>query len=164
MTSKSWGEKADVACWECRKRRLVCDQILPSCRKCRRAGRDCPGYSQQRPLQWIEPGKVTSGRRKKESTANKTPTCLRHEEKSKTPETDHGFFVWSAVDSEAESSGCGRIVQVDEDSKAHVDQEQIYRGCTADHENKGVRDGRLTVKALRNLQPLQKKRMRVVQW
>jgi hypothetical protein len=51
-------------CWECLRRRLVCDFALPSCKKCQKAGRDCPGYNPQKPLQWIAPGKVTSRRRK----------------------------------------------------------------------------------------------------
>lgn len=38
-------------CWECLKRRLVCDFSGPSCRKCRKRGVDCPGYG-PKPLVW----------------------------------------------------------------------------------------------------------------
>ena len=60
-------KKATRQCWECLKRRLVCDHTLPHCKKCIKNGKECPGYDEQKPLQWIEPGKVTSRRRKKDS-------------------------------------------------------------------------------------------------
>lgn len=59
-------KKATRQCWECLKRRLVCDHTLPHCKKCIKAGKECPGYDEQKPLQWVEPGKVTSRRRKKD--------------------------------------------------------------------------------------------------
>ncbi|KAJ4359006.1 hypothetical protein N0V95_002541 [Ascochyta clinopodiicola] len=34
---------------------------------CIKAGKECPGYDEQKPLQWVEPGKVTSRRRKNDS-------------------------------------------------------------------------------------------------
>lgn len=58
-------QKASRQCWECLKRRLVCDHTLPHCLKCIKAGKDCPGYDEQKPLQWVSPGKVTSRTRKK---------------------------------------------------------------------------------------------------
>jgi hypothetical protein len=60
-------EKATRQCWECLKRRLVCDHTLPHCKKCEKAGKVCPGYAEQKPLQWVQLGKVTSRRRKKNS-------------------------------------------------------------------------------------------------
>lgn len=65
--AESGEKKATRQCWECLKRRLVCDHTLPHCKKCIKAGKDCPGYDEQKPLQWVEPGKVTSRRRKKNS-------------------------------------------------------------------------------------------------
>ncbi|KAH8424442.1 Zn(II)2Cys6 transcription factor [Aspergillus melleus] len=50
-------------CWECRRRRLVCDSARPACNKCRAAGTECPGYSGNKPLKWITPGKVKSRNR-----------------------------------------------------------------------------------------------------
>jgi hypothetical protein len=64
--SQSGEKKATRQCWECLKRRLVCDHTLPHCTKCQKAGKECPGYDEQKPLQWIQPGKVTSRRRKKD--------------------------------------------------------------------------------------------------
>jgi hypothetical protein len=67
MTKSEYGEeKATRQCWDCFKRRLVCDRTLPGCKKCTKAGKDCVGYDEQKPLQWVQPGKVTSRRRKKD--------------------------------------------------------------------------------------------------
>jgi hypothetical protein len=65
--AQSGEKKATRQCWECLKRRLVCDHTLPHCKKCIKTGKECPGYDEQKPLQWVEPGKVTSRRRKKDS-------------------------------------------------------------------------------------------------
>jgi hypothetical protein len=67
--------KATRQCWDCLKRRLVCDNTLPHCMKCQKAGRQCSGYDDAKPLQWIQPGKVTSRRRrKKDGSSPKTYT------------------------------------------------------------------------------------------
>lgn len=52
--------KADRQCWECLKKRLVCDLTLPHCKKCGKRATVCPGYGAQRPLQWLPAGKVSS--------------------------------------------------------------------------------------------------------
>ena len=65
--TESGEKKATRQCWECLKRRLVCDRSSPHCKKCTKTGKDCPGYDEQKPLQWIEPGKVTSRRSKKDN-------------------------------------------------------------------------------------------------
>ncbi|CAN9174822.1 unnamed protein product [Alternaria alternata] len=66
------GERiADRQCWECLKRRLVCDRTLPLCKKCPKAGKECPGYNEQKPLQWLEPGKVSLRPRKRNSPPKK---------------------------------------------------------------------------------------------
>lgn len=63
------GEKdADRQCWDCIKRRLVCDRALPHCRKCQKAGRQCSGYDDTKPLQWVETGMVSSRKRKKKDS------------------------------------------------------------------------------------------------
>ncbi|KAE8152973.1 fungal-specific transcription factor domain-containing protein [Aspergillus avenaceus] len=43
---------ADNACWTCRRRRRKCDRLLPACRQCTSAQRQCLGYSTERPLRW----------------------------------------------------------------------------------------------------------------
>lgn len=60
--------KAPRHCWGCVKRRIVCDRTLPQCTKCLRTGRECPGYAEQKPLQWVQDRKVTSRGSKTEMT------------------------------------------------------------------------------------------------
>lgn len=50
-------------CWECHRRRLVCDRSLPHCRKCHANGVACPGYADSRPLKWLQPQQVKSKQR-----------------------------------------------------------------------------------------------------
>ncbi|KXX82205.1 Arginine metabolism regulation protein II [Madurella mycetomatis] len=46
-------------CWECRRRRLVCDFTRPGCRKCQVRGVACPGYD-GRKLRWLQPHQVNA--------------------------------------------------------------------------------------------------------
>ena len=39
-------------CYTCRRRRIVCDNRLPTCQKCENAGKECLGY--QKPLVWVK--------------------------------------------------------------------------------------------------------------
>ncbi|KAI0202801.1 fungal-specific transcription factor domain-containing protein [Astrocystis sublimbata] len=58
-------EPARQHCWECQRRRLVCDSTRPICNRCRTNGIVCPGYGEQQPLRWVKPGRVTArGRRR----------------------------------------------------------------------------------------------------
>ncbi|KAL4980711.1 fungal-specific transcription factor domain-containing protein [Aspergillus desertorum] len=47
-------------CYTCRRRRIICDNGLPTCRKCRDAGKDCLGY--QKPLVWVKGGVASRGK------------------------------------------------------------------------------------------------------
>ncbi|KAI1476995.1 fungal-specific transcription factor domain-containing protein [Daldinia eschscholtzii] len=42
-------------CWTCRRKRLKCDGRLPTCFKCKTHGRECLGYSANKPLVWTGP-------------------------------------------------------------------------------------------------------------
>jgi len=74
MDSIDGTQKATRQCWECLKRRLVCDYTLPHCRKCISKGRECPGYDAKKPLQWVEPGKVSSRKRRKAPSPKRSDT------------------------------------------------------------------------------------------
>lgn len=56
-------------CWECQRRRLVCDCARPICRKCKATGVVCPGYEDKKPLTWLAPGRVLSRTRKPRNPA-----------------------------------------------------------------------------------------------
>lgn len=47
-------------CYTCRRRRIVCDNEFPTCRKCRNAGKECLGY--QKPLVWVKGGVASRGK------------------------------------------------------------------------------------------------------
>jgi len=60
--AKSDMGKAKEHCWECRRRRLVCDSQRPKCGRCSASGIPCPGYDGVKParLRWLAPGRVIS--------------------------------------------------------------------------------------------------------
>ncbi|OLN88995.1 hypothetical protein CCHL11_06035 [Colletotrichum chlorophyti] len=64
-TSSAPKEPERRRCWECLRRRLVCDAVRPVCNKCRVSGIVCPGYDDKKPLTWLTPGKVTCRTRRK---------------------------------------------------------------------------------------------------
>lgn len=47
-------------CYTCRRRRIICDNGLPTCQKCRDAGKECLGY--QKPLVWVKGGVASRGK------------------------------------------------------------------------------------------------------
>ncbi|KAH7020769.1 uncharacterized protein B0I36DRAFT_367252 [Microdochium trichocladiopsis] len=57
-------------CWECQRRRVVCDSVEPVCGKCEAIGVVCPGFDDKKPLVWLAPGKVTARPRKKKRAPN----------------------------------------------------------------------------------------------
>ena len=65
-------------CWECRRRRLVCDGAQPVCAKCRAARIVCPGYADKKPLTWLAPGQVKSRRRKAPAKGGHPPKHVKN--------------------------------------------------------------------------------------
>ncbi|CAH0042751.1 unnamed protein product [Clonostachys rhizophaga] len=64
--SKPSSASSPKSCWQCAKRRLVCDLGKPGCKKCANHGVECPGYEAKH-LQWMQPGQTRSkGARKTE--------------------------------------------------------------------------------------------------
>ncbi|WYZ38172.1 hypothetical protein EsH8_III_000086 [Colletotrichum jinshuiense] len=70
-------------CWECLRRRLVCDAVKPVCNKCRVAGIVCPGYDDKKPLTWLAPGKVTCRTRRKSRVSENDSKAKSNTSKSK---------------------------------------------------------------------------------
>jgi hypothetical protein len=50
---------SETPCWTCRRRRVQCDRVLPTCLKCKKAGKECLGY--KKPLVWNK-GVASRGR------------------------------------------------------------------------------------------------------
>jgi len=109
MTEKG-EKKASRQCWECLKRRLVCDHTLPHCKKCLKAGRQCSGYDDAKPLQWVQTGMVTSRRRKKKD--NSAPK------------------IYAAVPAPgADKQGSCRIDEVSPEAESHGPTYEIDYAC-----------------------------------
>ncbi|RJE22437.1 C6 zinc finger [Aspergillus sclerotialis] len=81
-------------CWECVRRRLVCDSSEAGCNKCSRAGIVCPGYNDNKPLKWLTPGKTTSLiRRHRQASPPRKPLrqpASSREAADKTQTPQHG--------------------------------------------------------------------------
>ena len=73
-------------CWECQRRRIVCDRWRPVCNKCQTAGIVCPGYDNQKPLTWLAPGRVLSRPRKRKSPPASRKPAVKKEESPKAVE------------------------------------------------------------------------------
>lgn len=65
-------------CWECVRRRLVCDSERPGCNRCKLASIDCPGYGEKKPVKFLEPGVVLSRPRKNKPGANQSGRLNDH--------------------------------------------------------------------------------------
>ena len=94
-TSAQDDPQPNEQCWECRRRRLVCDGTQPVCAKCRAAGIVCPGFADKKPLTWLAPGQVMSrarrnGRKKapRETRNNKTQQLQVKPATPATPRSD----------------------------------------------------------------------------
>ncbi|KAK5991447.1 Phomenoic acid biosynthesis cluster-specific transcriptional regulator-like protein [Cladobotryum mycophilum] len=59
MSTKIDSDKTAGQCWECLRRKVLCDGTRPVCQTCRTASLVCPGYVDQKPLKWLRPGKIT---------------------------------------------------------------------------------------------------------
>ncbi|KAI0097566.1 hypothetical protein GGR51DRAFT_566416 [Nemania sp. FL0031] len=76
-------------CWECLRRRLVCDSARPVCNRCRSNGIVCPGYGEQQPLRWVQPGRVTArNRNRRQPKAIGGAQGARARKTTKTKTTD----------------------------------------------------------------------------
>lgn len=63
-------------CWECLKRRLVCDLGRPGCQKCESRDTECPGYG-KKPLRWLHPGQTRSKGRRAKNESNVIQLALK---------------------------------------------------------------------------------------
>lgn len=99
-------------CWECLRRRLVCDSGQPFCKKCHTAGVVCPGYEDKKPLKWVTPGRVTSrNRRTKPKEGGGDTTTKKQQQRKKgasSPPNAAKKEIPSPAESRRESPGAAR--------------------------------------------------------
>ena len=116
-------------CWECLRRRLVCDFALPSCNKCQKGGKACPGYDPQKPLQWLAPGKVTSRRRKKgpASSKGKAKSSSAETQKAVEPKKGNALQIRPKSGSTFETNALAQADLTNEIEDVDADAEEIPR-------------------------------------
>ncbi|KAB8230525.1 hypothetical protein ETB97_012485 [Aspergillus alliaceus] len=86
-------------CYTCRRRRIICDNGLPTCRKCRDAGKECLGY--QKPLVWVKGGVASRGKmmgRSFDDVVQGSSNC-KNDDSSVTPDP-----TLSAMDAQGQDS------------------------------------------------------------
>lgn len=95
-------------CYTCRRRRIICDNGQPTCRKCRDAGKECLGY--QKPLVWVKGGVASRGKMMGRSfdDVNKPASEARRQPPAEArpapaPASGFGFFPLAESSSDAES-------------------------------------------------------------
>lgn len=119
-------------CYTCRRRRIICDDGQPTCRKCRDAGKECLGY--QKPLVWVKGGVASRGKMMGRSFDEvKKPTGQPESQPSAESQlssvSGQDFRSFSAVepfDVEAPSFGTHPMLETD-----HWDQESF--NTTSNH-------------------------------
>ncbi|KXL42457.1 hypothetical protein M433DRAFT_1199 [Acidomyces richmondensis BFW] len=139
-------QSSERACDRCRERRVKCDKRQPSCLRCEKLGKPCPGYDKKR--KFVDEG--VSLRRKYQ-----TPDDRRQGGEQTSPGQD---FELSAVLSESSDS---RVPKADslhgnqQDSNTKVGeapssgrQAETSIGATRDSGHFGVADASKTVKPL----------------
>lgn len=111
MDTEKPTQKASRQCWECHKRRLVCDYTMPHCKKCLKKGRECPGYDAQKPLQWVETGKITSRKRTKPSKRAELVVPV-FESKSSLSDESHSDTSGSLIVNRSEDEDIAEAMQI----------------------------------------------------
>ncbi|KAJ5103480.1 hypothetical protein N7532_004009 [Penicillium argentinense] len=95
-------------CYTCRRRRIICDNGQPTCRKCRDAGKECLGY--QKPLVWVKGGVASRGKmmgrsfddvnKADDNTKSQNPPLQSH---APIPTNTSGFSVFSVAESSSDN-------------------------------------------------------------
>lgn len=67
------GSKVFTGCWTCRDRRVKCDELRPSCRRCEAAGFQCQGYN----IKLVWKGAAGSTRQPRSPSALPSPSPSR---------------------------------------------------------------------------------------
>jgi hypothetical protein len=93
-------------CYTCRRRRIICDNGQPTCRKCRDAGKECLGY--QKPLVWVKGGVASRGKMMGRSFEDpekplSKPKCKEATRTNDIPATNNGFGFFSIAESQSPS-------------------------------------------------------------
>ncbi|KAI1757696.1 hypothetical protein F4782DRAFT_479515 [Xylaria castorea] len=109
-------EPARRHCWECLRRRLVCDSVRPICNRCRTNGIVCPGYGEQQPLRWVKPGRVTARNRRQTKTGGAQGTTRASKKVSR--ETDGDADVIHVKTAAHRTTSTSRVLSDDDELRS----------------------------------------------
>jgi hypothetical protein len=95
-----------TGCFQCRKRKIRCDETWPSCERCAKHGVPCPGYRREKGGLEFEDQTILTARKAKISYGEKVALVVRKSSNNSslrsTPEVAihdinrHAFQTWSA--------------------------------------------------------------------
>lgn len=142
-------------CYTCRRRRIICDNGQPTCRKCRDAGKECLGY--QKPLVWVKGGVASRGKMmgrsfddvKKPDGDSKAQSSTQAKVTAATNTPGFGFFSIAESSSATSSPSSGAHTSPESDTHIqeivehagleNVDEEIMYgSGFTEEPDNRVV--------------------------
>jgi hypothetical protein len=123
-------------CYTCRRRRIICDNGQPTCRKCRDAGKECLGY--QKPLVWVKGGVASRGKMmgrsfddvKKRDGNEKAQVAVEAKAPAATNTAGFGFFSVAESSSPTSSPSSGAHTSPESDTYAHESVENAAGGHT----------------------------------
>lgn len=123
-------------CYTCRRRRIICDNGLPTCRKCRDAGKECLGY--QKPLVWVKGGVASRGKMmgrsfddvKKPDGDTKAQSSTQTQVSVVANTAGFGFFSIAESSSPTSSPSSGAHTSPESDTYVHETVETVASGHT----------------------------------
>jgi hypothetical protein len=131
-------------CYTCRRRRIICDNGLPTCRKCRDAGKECLGY--QKPLVWVKGGVASRGKMmgrsfddvKKPDGDTKAQSSTQTQVSAVANTAGFGFFSITESSSPTSSPSSGAHTSPESDTYVHETVETVTSGHADGHISLGL--------------------------
>ncbi|KAJ5551020.1 hypothetical protein N7461_005718 [Penicillium sp. DV-2018c] len=127
-------------CYTCRRRRIICDNGQPTCRKCRDAGKECLGY--KKPLVWVKGGVASRGKMMGRGFGDVEKPSSKPKSQTVTATHDpavagNGFGLFSVAGSspEAESYDSGNQQNLEIDARAFQEESPLAMAVSAQVES-----------------------------
>lgn len=116
-------------CYTCRRRRIICDNGQPTCRKCRDAGKECLGY--QKPLVWVKGGVASRGKmmgRSFDDVNNPASEPRRQPPAEARPPSNSGLGLFPLAKSSSDIESPGSAAHARSEPDTWVQKKVEYTG------------------------------------
>lgn len=123
-------------CYTCRRRRIICDNALPTCQKCRDAGKECLGY--QKPLVWVKGGVASRGKmmgRSFNDTTKKSARRTGNSNGSTAVSSDNVLTASTIDDNHHTGPGTPLIATVQDDASVAPVVQSSYKTVQPEKDN-----------------------------